>query len=79
MGLTITNLEPEIPALFWFSYLRCSFAEVMASRNKVARRKGKVGGGDEVSRCDWALPSGQMTRCILEIKLTGVKLNRGSG
>ena len=26
----------------------------MASRNKVARRKGKGGGGDEVSRFDWA-------------------------
>ena len=27
------------------------FAELMASRNKVARRKGKGGGGDEVSTC----------------------------
>ena len=50
MGLTITNPELEIPALFWFSYKRHSFAELMASRNKVARRKGKAGGGDEVSR-----------------------------
>ena len=30
--------------------LKAFFAELMASRNKVARRKGKAGGGDEVSR-----------------------------
>ena len=47
----------------------------MASRNKVARRKGKAGGGDEVSRCDhWA-----DDKIKFEIKLDGLKLNWGSG
>ena len=32
-----------------FSYFECSVAELIASRNKVARRKGKGGGGDEVT------------------------------
>ena len=49
MGLTFANLEPDMPLLFLISYFECSVAELMASRNKVARRKGKGGGGDEVT------------------------------
>ena len=49
MGLTFTNLEPEMP-LFLFRNFECSVAELMAGRNKVAqRRKGKGGGADEVT------------------------------
>ena len=45
MGLTFTNQKLKS---FFFTSPVCAIAELMASRNKVARRKGKGGAGDEV-------------------------------